>query len=307
MTTLSVSKIPPLHKPEASTMYLQARDRTIQFPRRPLVMGILNINDDSFSGDGQLDPAWAVERAREMATEGADIIDAGAESARTNRPAISEIEEIARLSPFVERFSSIFDGLSPADSEQIFPPLLSINTWRPAVARHTLNLGGHILNDMSGLPTSENAAICAGHNSALLIMHSIGEPKMPHTHVRYPDVVAAVDVFFEEKIALARSAKLSSDNLILDPGIDFAKHRDDNLRLLRHLGSLTRFNRPILLPISRKTVIGDVLDLPNPLNRDAGSVACIVAGQLRGASIFRVHNLLAAVRAIRTVAGLAAT
>lgn len=270
-------------------MKLLARGHAIEFPRRPLIMGIVNLSTDSFSGDGLDDIGAAVEKARALVAEGADIIDVGAESARTNRGPISEAEEIDRLCAFVRQW----DG-----------PLLSINTWRPAVARAVLREGGDILNDIGGLPTDENARICAEAGAALVIMHTVGAPKVAHTHVGYRDVMDAMDEFFAEKIALAVAAGLPREAIVLDPGIDFAKQRDDNLRIYRELSRLHRFERPILLPVSRKTVIGDVLGVPAP-ERDAGTVACLVAGMVRGAQIFRVHNVRAAAQAVRIVEAVA--
>ena len=113
--------------------------------------------------------------------------------------------------------------------------------------------------------------------------------------------MAELERFFEEKLALAEAAGLSREATILDPGIDFAKQRADNLRIYRELERLHRFERPILLPVSRKTVIGEVLGIPNAAERDAGTAACIVQGMLRGAQIFRVHNVRAAVQTIKTV------
>jgi len=268
---------------------LRTRARCVEI-RRPLLMGILNINNDSFSRDGSLDPGWAIDRAAEMVREGADIIDVGGESARTNRTAISETEEIDRVGPFVEAFAQMAQSL-PSRPGQLHPPLLSINTWRPNVAREILKRGGDILNDMSGLPTDENARICAEADCALLIMHSVGEPKVAHTHVVYDDVLAAVGAFFEEKIALAVAAGVPRESLILDPGIDFAKPPADNLTLLRELPHLSRFGLPLLLPISRKSTIGRVLDIPDPRDRDAATCACLAVTMQRGASIFRVHHV----------------
>ena len=268
-------------------MRLVARGRIIEFPRRPLIMGIVNLGADSFSGDGIVDIDRAVERAKAMVREGADIIDIGAESARTNRAAIDEGEEAAQLVRFIERWDD--------------PALLSINTWRPAVARAALSVGGHLLNDIGGLPTNENACICAETGAALLIMHSVGEPKVAHKHVGYDDIMARLDEFFLEKIALAVAAGVQRDSIVLDPGIDFAKQRADNLQIYRDLNRLAKFERPILLPISRKSVIGQVLGITNPADRDAGTVACLVQGMLRGAHIFRVHNVRAAAQAVRII------
>lgn len=269
-------------------MRLCARGETLTWPRRPLIMGIVNLGADSFSGDGIVDIGRALERARALVGEGADIIDIGAESARTNREAVSEEEEAAQLIRFIERWRE--------------PVWLSINTWRPAVARAALAAGGHLLNDIGALPTDDNARICAEAGAALLIMHSIGQPKVPHTHVGYDDIMGRLETFFDEKIAMAEAAGLSKESIVLDPGIDFAKQRDDNLRIFRELARLQRFGRPVLLPISRKTVIGEVLGLPEPATRDAGTVACLVQGMLQGAQIFRVHNVRAAAQAARVIA-----
>ncbi len=271
-------------------MRLVARRHAFEFPRRPLVMGIINLVEDSFSGDGIADPDRALGRAQEMIANGADIIDAGGESAGTKRGAMGEQEEIDRLCPFIEKFLALES-----------PPPLSINTWRPAVAKAALAAGGGILNDIGALPTDENARICAEHGAALLIMHSVGEPKVKHTHVHYGDVMETLENFFDEKIALALKAGVPRESIILDPGIDFAKQRDDNLRIYRELAHLEKFQRPILLPVSRKTVIGEVLGIEKPDRRDAGTVACIVSGMLRGASIFRVHDVRAAAQAVRTI------
>ncbi len=272
-------------------------------------MGIVNLNADSFSGDGTLDLDQALRLTRQMIADGADLIDVGGESARTNRASIPEQEEIDRVAPFIEKFLAEFGhpaagGGSPTpipETMPVFPPVLSINTWRPAVAEATLAAGGEFLNDLGALPDDTNARIAARHRAALLIMHSVGPPKVAHTHVHYDDVMVALDSFFADKIALALAAGLSREAIALDPGIDFAKQRDDNLAIYRDLSRLTRFGRPILLPVSRKTVIGDVLDLPEPTDRDAGTIACLVAGMERGARIFRVHNVRASAQAIRTV------
>jgi dihydropteroate synthase len=282
-------------------------------------MGIVNLNDDSFCGDGTLDVSAGLAQAKQMILDGADIIDIGAESARTNRGPITVDQEIARMLPFIEQWPNLLDHLNresePSGARQIAAgdsqgegggpsqtrnpnPLLSINTWRTEVVRRVLPVGGDILNDISALPTPHHAELCAEHDAALLIMHSVGQPKVPHTHVGYPDVMAELDRFFEEKIRLATSAGISPEQLILDPGIDFAKQRADNLRIYRDLDRLHRFQRPILLPVSRKTVIGDVLSLPDPCDRDAGTLACIAAGMRRGAHIFRVHNVAAATQAV---------
>jgi dihydropteroate synthase len=212
-------------------MILRARSRVVAFPRRPLIMGIVNINGDSFSGDGSLDVDRAIQIAQNQTAAGADIIDVGGESAGTNRAAISVIQEISRVTPFIRRFSEVHANLAPIDGQQLFPPLLSINTWRAPVTEALLSWGGDILNDMSGLPTIDNALIAARHEVALVIMHTVGEPKQKHTHIRYDDIIRTLEEFFERKIGEATAAGLSPESILLDPGIDFAKQKEDNLRV----------------------------------------------------------------------------
>lgn len=283
-------------------MDLKLPGRLIAFPRRPLVMGIVNINDDSFSGDGSLDVGEAIELARSQIHDGADIIDVGAESARTNRRAISVQEEVARFSPFIDHWEELVAETKPRDEAQIWPPILSANTWRPEAAAEILQSGKiDILNDMGALPDARNADLCAKAGAALLIMHSIGEPKIPHLQQQWSDVMGSMIEFFAEKIDLAIGAGLEPEAIILDPGIDFAKQRDDNLAAYRQLADLQRFARPVLVPVSRKTVIGEVLGLEDPRDRDAGGIACIATSMARGGNIFRVHQVKPAWQAIRTI------
>lgn len=257
----------------------------------PLIMGVLNLN--SFCRDGFTNFTLALERARKMAAEGADIIDVEAESTSPNRRVrMSEEEEIQRLLPFVKNFDCVM-----ADTES--PPLLSLNTWRPAVARTVLDVGGHILNDLSALP--ENASLCAEHGVALVITHSVGEPKVPYPHVRYENAFNSLCNFFEKKICLAEAAGMPREDIILDPGIDFAKQEEKNhLAIYRELEALHSLCLPILLPVSRKDVICN-LNIPNPQECEAGAMACIVAAMLRGVGIFRVQNVKAAAYAVRVL------
>lgn len=280
-------------------MILRVPGRSIKFPRRPLLMGIVNINDDSFSGDGTLDPSQALEQARQQIADGADIIDIGAESARTNRDAISVEEEVRRLRSFLDGWEDLTK--EPADNRQIFPPLLSINTWRPEVVARVIGSQVDILNDMSALPDSRNALLCAEHEVALLIMHSVGEPKISHTHQQWDDLMGSMTSFFREKIEIALAAGLTREQIILDPGIDFAKQKADNLLLLKELSKITALDQPVLLPISRKTIIDDVLDLPDPNDRDPGTLALLTHGAIQGAHIFRIHNVRSCWEALKVL------
>lgn len=280
-------------------MRLSLRNRSIEFPRRPLVMGIVNANDDSFCGDGSLDPQKLLETIRRQAGAGADMIDLGAESARTNREAISCAEEIRRLHGVLRHWDEVFAGLQPRDSRQIWPPVLSINTWRgEVVAAMVEDARVELIDDMSGAPERGNAQACAEAGVALLIMHTVGEPKVAHTRQHWDDVMGSIESFFEEKIRACENSGLPREKLVLDPGIGFAKQSDDNLTVYRELERLQRFDLPLLMPVSRKSVIGTVLGIPEPSERDAGTIACVAASMRRGARIFRVHNVAAAWQAI---------
>ncbi len=287
-------------------MQLICRQQVIDFPRRPLLMGIVNINDDSLSGDGSLSLDAALDQAAGLVANGADMIDVGGESARTNREPITTAQEISRVAPFIEQFAAYLQssGCQPLDETQVFPPLLSLNTWRTEVISELLPLGVDLLNDMSALPTPDNAGLAARHAAALLVMHSVGTPKVDHSMVRYTDILQSIHEFFADRLTVCRNAGLSDESLILDPGIDFAKQSEDNLAILGQLEVLTDFQRPILLPVSRKGLIGDILDIPNPADRDAGTQALIEHGMMHGASIFRVHNVQAAYQTVKLLYAL---
>lgn len=280
-------------------MELRFRHRSLVFPRRPLVMGIVNVNDDSFCDDGSLEKNDLFAMIRQQIRHGADVIDIGAESARTNRAAVSVEEEIRRFRLVMECWEEIWQESGPIDETQVWPPVLSANTWRTPVVAAVLDMGAEWINDMSGLPDAANARLCADAGAALLIMHSVGEPKVPHFHQRWDDVMASMLRFFEEKIALAESAGLAREHLMLDPGIDFAKQKEDNLTVYRDLPKLTGFGRPLLVPVSRKTVIADVLGIADPRERDAATMACLSWCMRRGGDIFRVHHVQAASQVVR--------
>jgi len=286
---------------DAGSMVWRLREREVCFPRRTLVMGIVNVNDDSFSGDGTLDVAASLERARRQIESGADLVDVGAESARTNRKAVAVAEECRRFEGFLDGWERVVAAARPRDEAQLWPPVLSANSWRPEVVARVLPRGVELLNDIGGLPDGRNARLCAEHGVSLLIMHTVGAPKVAHDDQRWDDVMASMEGFFEERIARARSAGMEEERLVLDPGIDFAKSGEDNLRVMRELGRLRRFGRPLLMPLSRKTVIGEVLGIEEPRERDAGTIGCVAAAVRRGAAIVRVHEVGAAWGAVKVL------
>ncbi len=292
---------------------LKARGRTVVMADRPLVMGILNLNDDSFSDSGFPSLQEALRRAREMVEQGVDIIDVGAESARTNRAPISEDEELRRLMPFLEELQRWFlDGyLTPPfeGAQQVFPPLISVNTWRGEVCRVIAESGAaDILNDMSGLRTAANAEICARHGVALLIMHIEGEPKVAHQGIDAgeSEIAGVVKNFLRDRLQTACSAGLAEEQVILDPGFGFAKTPAQDLALLRNIDDLRALGRPVLMPVSRKGFIGHILNQPQADRRDAGTMAVVAHFAEKPGLIFRVHDVLATrhvVEAVRHAAG----
>ena len=270
-------------------MILRCRTFDLDLARKTHLMGIVNVTDDSFSGDGLLATKEnLITKVEQLCRDGMDIVDIGGESARTNRGAISEAEEIDRICPVVESLGSRFPDLP-----------ISVNTWRPRVVEAALRTGAHLINDIGGLPDGANARLAAKYGAALVIMHTQGEPKVAHRQVTYADVMEAIVLFFEQKIALVNASGLSEDRILLDPGLGFAKQRADNLRLMRELPALQRLRYPILLASSRKTVIGEVLGRP-PYQRDAGTACLCALGIMGGARMLRVHN----VKAMRAVAGM---
>lgn len=272
-------------------MLLHAGSYTFEFPRRPVLVGIVNLGLDSFSGDGHLHVETALEHARMLVAEGAEMIDVGVVSARPDGPLPTEAEEVARFGEFQQRWYAGEGAAVP----------LAVNTWRPGVVRAVLAQGAEVLNDLSGLPDEENARACAEAGAALLIMHTVGAPKVAHRHVQYADLWGALREFFAERLARAEAAGVPRERIILDPGLDFAKQRAENVAILRDLGPLREFGRPVLLPISRKSYVGEITGVASAAERDAGTVACVVQAWQQGVELLRVHNVRAARQAIETL------
>ena len=262
-------------------MILQAGQRRLELGARPLLMGILNATPDSFSEErGEEQLAVRLERGRALIAAGADILDVGGESARGARPAVVSVVEIARVAELVGEFSR--------------DVLVSVDTYKPAVAEAAIAAGAGIVNDVSGLRDPGLAELCARSGAALVIMHTAVEPKGtlldPAT---YDDVVASVVEFLRTRIALARDAGVAEEQLILDPGPDFAKTPAQTVAVLRRLDALREFGRPILLAASRKDFVGAVTGRP-PAERDPGTLAALGEGVDAGASILRVHDVAGA-------------
>ena len=246
---------------------------------KPKLMGIVNAGPDSFSDPGRRDVGQLAARALRLAAEGASIIDVGGESGRTDRPAVSEREEVERLVPLVERLAR--EGLR-----------VSVDTWRAPVARAALAGGAAMINDVSALSDPEVAEACAETGAALVITHTRLPPKQKG-FPDYADVMEDVIGLLLERIEEAGRRGVKDEQLILDPGLDLAKTPAQSVELLRRLPELGALGYPILIAASRKDFVG-ALTGRAPAERDAGTLAALEAAVEGGASILRVHDVAGA-------------
>jgi dihydropteroate synthase len=275
---------------------LQAGDLDIELGGAggPLIMGVVNASPDSFSDGGRhagLDAQLAL--ACELHGAGAQIIDVGGESASTGRPPVDAEEEIELVAPLIERVASELDAI------------VSVDTYKPAVARAAIAAGARIVNDVSGLRDPELATVCAEHGAGLVLMHTRAAPRERlQDPDLYGDIVGEVLAFLAERIELALAAGMRREQLVLDPGPDFAKTPAQTIQLLRGLERLHELGRPLLLAISRKDFIG-ALTSRSPRDRLAGTLAALGYGLDRGAHIFRVHDVAACADFITVRAALA--
>jgi dihydropteroate synthase len=255
----------------------------LELGRRPLLMGIVNATPDSFSDDGRhqtLDER--VGLARSLLSQGADLIDIGGESGVTNRPAVTAEEEIARVVPLIKR---VVGELGAG---------VSVDTYKPPVARAAVAAGASIVNDVSGLRDPALADVCADTGAGLVIMHTIAPPKQRH-HDRSLDgrIVEDVRRFLEARIELALGRGVAFEQLLLDPGPDFSKTPAQSIQVLGALAQLHALERPILLAVSRKDFVG-ALTGRGPRERLAGTLAAVGQGVEAGAHVLRLHDIASA-------------
>jgi dihydropteroate synthase len=248
---------------------------------RPRIMGILNVTPDSFSDGGCYSSLQAaLEKGRELAREGADIIDVGGESTRPGAQQISAQEEIDRVVPVIE-------GLR---AEVACP--LSVDTTKNAVAAAAVAAGAQFINDISGLQFDPGMVAVASESGAgLFLMHTRGRPETMQADIHYRNLVAEVFDYLHRSIAMAELAGISRDRLAVDPGIGFGKSVAGNLELLRRIGEFHALGCPILLGTSRKGFIGTILEEPNPGMRLFGTLTTVALGVQQGVMIHRVHDV----------------
>jgi dihydropteroate synthase len=272
---------------------LRCRGIDLPIGERTLIMGIVNVTPDSFSGDGlaaggatDLDALAA--RARALVAAGADILDVGGESTRPGAEDVPVEEELARVVPAVERLVAAI-GVP-----------ISIDTQKSAVARAALLAGAHVLNDITGLHGDPRLAdLAAEFGAPVVAMHMKGRPRTMQISPRYTDLIGEIADYLRESVEIAVRAGVPRDQVVVDPGIGFGKSLENNLEIIRRLGEFRALGQPILIGASRKGFIGRILgDLP-PTERVEGTVATTVLAIAQGADIVRVHDVRENARAAR--------
>jgi dihydropteroate synthase len=270
-------------------LFLRLCGRAIEVGARPLLMGIVNATPDSFSDSGDHPDLEA--RAAELLEAGADLIDVGGESASGHHPAVTAEEEIERVVGLIERIAALGAPVS-------------VDTYKPAVAEAAIAAGAVLVNDVSGLRDPALADVCARTGAGLVVMHTRVPPKGTLLDPgRYDDVAADVAGFLRERMAVAIAHGVDPEQLLLDPGPDFAKTPAQTVTVLRRLDELHALGRPVLLAISNKDFVGALTGRP-PRERLAGTLAAVAHGVEMGAHVLRVHDVAAAADFLRVRAAL---
>lgn len=265
--------------------------------QRGKVMGIVNVTPDSFSDGGRyLDHGRAVEHALQLAAEGAEILDIGGESTRPGAAPVEEAEELKRVLPVIR-------ALRPQTQA-----LISIDTMKANVARAALEAGADIVNDVTGLRGDPDMpAVAAASQAGVVVMHMTGTPRTMQQQPAYEDVVAEVTAFFQQRLRTLEDQGIAPERIVLDPGFGFGKTLEHNLRLLHALPAMTSLGRPLLVGVSRKSMIGQLLGDPDPSARDWPTVALTSYLRELGARVFRVHDVMANVHALRMTEAILGT
>ena len=256
-------------------------------------MGILNVTPDSFSDGGQfLDPAMAIDQAKKMIEDGADMIDIGGESTRPGAAYVNEEDEMNRIGPIFESLGKYTD----------VP--LSIDTRKASVAQAALDYGASIVNDVSAMQDdSRMAQVIQKSGAGVVLMHRQGQSATMQKAPHYHDVVSEVKNFLAERIAIARSVGIPPDHIIIDPGIGFGKTCAHNLKILANLDDFLDLDQPLMIGLSRKAFIGE-LSGKSVAEREIGNAAAIATAVWQGAQIFRVHDVAAMKNAIHVAQAL---
>lgn len=258
---------------------------------RPLVMGIVNLTPDSFSGDGKgANVDAAIAHARAQLDAGADILDIGAESSRPGAIATAENEELRRLLPVLEEVSR-------------WGVPISVDTYKPQVMKAALAAGASMINDIGGMLLPEAVAVVAESDCAVCVMHMQGVPGNMQKAPKYLDVLAEVAAFLGGAVQRCRRAGIADERIVVDPGFGFGKTLAHNLALFKALTAISPENLPILVGVSRKTMLGEIVGRPVE-QRFAASLAGAVMAALKGAAIIRVHDVAATCDALAVCAAI---
>jgi dihydropteroate synthase len=266
----------------------RARNFEYAFPQPALIMGILNVTPDSFSDGGRyFERDRAIEKGLQLIREGAAILDIGGESTRPKAPPVSESEELERVLPVIE-------ALAPLAGIPI-----SIDTQKPGVAEAALAAGASIVNDIAANRTDDALwRVVAARGAGYVVMHMQGTPETMQDRPAYEDVVGEVQRFFEDRLEKLDGVGVPRENVVLDVGIGFGKTVEHNLALLRGAKTFTRFGRPLLLGVSRKSFMGRLLAAPLE-ERLPAALACTCWAVQQGVKIIRTHDVAATLRAVR--------
>jgi dihydropteroate synthase len=269
-------------------MYWRTKNRRFDLTGRPLVMGIVNVTLDSFSDGGKcLDPREAVEHALRMAADGADIIDLGGDSTRPGAEPISVDEEMARVLPVIWK-------LGPE-----VQCALSIDTYKAEVAEAALEAGAEIVNDVGGLRDPAMAGVAARAGAGLVIMHMRGEPRTMQEAPEYEDVTGEIREFFRQSFARAITCGMTPEQIAFDPGIGFGKRVEHNVSLIKRMEELRVEGRPLVMGASRKGFLAKISGAREMSERLGPTLAVTALGRTLGVNIFRVHDVLENVRALK--------
>jgi len=242
-------------------------------------MGIVNATPDSFSDGGLHASAdQAIEHGLALVAAGADIVDVGGESTRPGADAVSENEELERISPVVS-------ALVEADVT------VSIDTMKPAVAGRAVELGAEIINDVSGFRDPDMVSVAASTGAGVVVMHMQGEPRTMQVDPTYEDVVSDIAGVLVERAGALELAGVAPNRIVVDPGIGFGKTMEHNLELVRHAGRFGAGRYPVLVGPSRKRFLGTITGIEDPAGRDVATAAAVVLAIGAGASVIRVHNV----------------
>jgi dihydropteroate synthase len=258
---------------------------------RPLVMGIVNVTPDSFYDGGQhAETRAAIEHARRLAAEGADLLDIGGESTRPGSAGTSVDEELRRVLPVLERAAAL--GVP-----------VSVDTMKPEVMRAAIAHGAAMINDVTALAAQASIEAVAASEAAVCLMHMQGEPRTMQANPAYGDVVVEVGAFLEARAAACVAAGIAPDRIVVDPGFGFGKAVEHNLELLRRLDRIAALGFPVLAGWSRKSTLGRITGRPVE-ERLAGSLAAALIAVQRGARIVRVHDVAATRDALAVLAAV---